>query len=172
MDDKTVSYDYVMRNRRLWAAAGFKSLTTTAHEQDKKLVLSYADMLRAERLAEAVENSDSGHPIVKFVATRNIPRQAGAEDLLELDSVVSKLDKENPQLSRRVRSALHSARMSLKKARKFGLLMQAEPSVMQHEAKVVAYHKLASAYVKYASALVEHNYPNLGEDMEGDEDAD
>lgn len=173
-DDKLISSDYVRRNRKLWSAAGFNQMTTGVHVDDRELILAYAELVKNERMLSLVDEADSA-AIVRFVATRNMSRRAKLEEMEEIDAALENLDKKNQMLARRVRSALHSSKVHRKKAKRAGMLMQAEPANQEHEARLVAHNNIAAAYVRYAKALVEHKYPQSGEfedESEDDLDAD
>lgn len=173
-DDKMISSDYVRRNRKLWSAAGFNQLTTGVHNDDRELILAYAELVKNERMLALVDEADST-AIIRFVATRNMSRRAKLEEMEEIDAALEKLDKTNQMLARRARSALHSSKVHRNKAKKAGVLMQAEPANQEHEARLVAHNNIAASYVRYAKALVEHKYPQsgeLGDEPEDDTDAD
>jgi hypothetical protein len=133
-------------HRDRWKQLGYRSVTLLAHDNDRYIVLAFAEVMKYERTLRAVKRGDQA--VIDFLVGRNYPRRHDNTVVTELVERVEKLPNKD-EIMKHIRAAnnynkLYVGHMDL---------LQADPTDDKVAALTMAYAYLYKKSMDYALAL-------------------
>jgi len=153
---------YMREHRAAWRAAGFATMSSMVHEDDKPKLSAYSDLTKFEKLLSLVNADDD--EAIDLAATRNTPKLPTFDMVEEVRDLADKLSKVGKSKGNAdmAQSLMRSVRNYGEKHRTHLAASKADEMDDKSRALAVIYGNLAVATYRLANAIVRYS-PHLGD---------
>lgn len=144
---------YIAHYRAEIKSVGFGHTSLYIHEDDRKLILAHAELMRNERMISMVLQGDEN--MIDLAVKRNRSKKRSKEEVGALRTLI----EGNEGTKEQATGMLKAYTNYLKKASGYEHDLQVEPENDVKFALSILYNNLSGACYKYAEALATYNKP-------------